>query len=31
VCNVRRYYADHLDFTRTFPPVAAAVDRLANR
>lgn len=31
VCNVRRYYADHLDFTRTFEPVAAAVDRLAAR
>lgn len=31
VCNVRRYYADHLDFTRTFEPVAAAVDRLAGR
>jgi hypothetical protein len=29
MCNVRRYYAEHLDFTRTFAPVLAAVDRLA--
>jgi hypothetical protein len=29
VCNVRRYYADHLDFTVNFEPVAQAVDRLA--
>jgi hypothetical protein len=29
VCNVRRYYAEHLDFAKTFEPVAAAVDRLA--
>jgi hypothetical protein len=29
VCNVRRYYAEHLDFTRTFAPVLAAVDRFA--
>jgi hypothetical protein len=28
-CNVRRYYAEHLDFTRTFAPVLAAVDALA--
>lgn len=31
VCNVRRYYAEHLDFDRTFEPVAQAVDRLAAR
>ncbi len=31
VCNVRRYYAEHLDFARTFEPVAAAVSRLATR
>ena len=31
VCNVRRYYGEHLDFTKTFEPVAAAVDRLAKR
>jgi hypothetical protein len=30
-CNVRRFYADTLDFTKTFAPVAAAVDRLAKR
>jgi hypothetical protein len=28
-CNVRRYYAEHLDFTRTIAPVTAAVARLA--
>ena len=28
-CNVRRYYAEHLDFDRTFAPVLATVDRLA--
>ncbi|HZS59611.1 MAG TPA: hypothetical protein VFA43_10100 [Gemmatimonadaceae bacterium] len=31
VGNVRRYYAEHLDFRRTFEPVALAVDRLAAR
>jgi hypothetical protein len=31
VDNVRRYYAEHLDFTRTFAPVLTAVDQLARQ
>jgi hypothetical protein len=29
VCNVRRFYAEHLDFTKTFLPVLAAIEQLA--